>query len=158
MSQTTNRQNSFLALFVATCTLFVFYILNVEIFYPIGKNIMDGSGDGLKNLYTFSYYLKYVNGWHFNGMLYPFGDHITYMDAQPLYVWLIRVFESIFNIQTENPVIYIHLILLANIFIAAFFIFLILRHFGVRPLIAFTGTYLRRCIELATILRWLQWL
>ncbi|HMZ94654.1 MAG TPA: hypothetical protein PLD56_09055, partial [Chitinophagales bacterium] len=128
------------AFLVGFFVLFLFYVLNIEIFYPIGKNILDGSGDGLKNLYTFGYYLKYGKGLFFNGMLYPFGEHITYVDAQPLYVWLIWLVESIFHFKIENPIIYIHLIVLLNIYFATFFVFLILKHFKVSFFVAFVGT------------------
>ncbi len=140
MFQSEKIKPSFGAFFTALFVLFIFCILTTEIFFPLGNNIIDGSGDGLKNLYTFSYYLKYGKGLFFNGMLYPFGEHITYVDAQPFYVWLIWLIESVFNFKFENPIIYIHLIILLNIFFAAFFVFLILKYFKVSLFIAFVGT------------------
>lgn len=41
-------------------------------------------GDAAKNYYTFHYHILHGSGWWFEGMNYPFGDHLVYADAQPL--------------------------------------------------------------------------
>jgi hypothetical protein len=137
---TKSKKDILLGLICSFIGLFIFCLLNRTIYFPIGANIFDASGDGLKNFYTFSYYLKYGFNFTFNGLLYPFGDLVTYMDAQPLYVWFIWVIEKLFHYHIENPIIYIHLIILINILLAYFFIFLILRYFKVSIFISFIGT------------------
>lgn len=134
------QKPKYIAFVLASVVLLVFCLLNANVYFPLGSNIMDNSGDGLKNLYTFGYYLKYGDGLLFKGMLYPFGDHITYMDAQPLYVWLIWILDAVFKFKTDNPIVFIHLIILTNIYFAAYFIFLILKHFKTSNLIAIIGT------------------
>ena len=41
-------------------------------------------GDGIKNYFVAAYFMKYDQGQHFSGMNYPFGEHFTYPDLQPL--------------------------------------------------------------------------
>lgn len=41
-------------------------------------------GDGGKNVFTFLYHSIYGKGMHFQGMNYPYGEHIVYTDAQPV--------------------------------------------------------------------------
>lgn len=139
MQQIKNRDYIF-ALICSLSGIFIFILLTYPLYFPIGNRILDASGDGLKNLYTFAYYLKYGNGFTFNGLLYPFGEVVTYMDAQPLYVWIIWFLESTFHFHIENPIIYIHAIILINIQLAFFFIFLILRHFKTGILVSFLAS------------------
>src|ERR1041384_1921736 len=41
-------------------------------------------GDGIKNEFTYLYQVLYGKGYWFEGMNYPFGEHIVYTDGQPL--------------------------------------------------------------------------
>lgn len=118
-----------LALIASCITLLFFLVLNHEIYLPIGKNLCDFSGDGIKNIYTFAYHLKYGKGLTFSGLFYPYTEQIIYMDAQPFWIWVIKAVESTFHFHIENPVVYIHLILFLNLFLCGFFIFLILFHY-----------------------------
>ncbi len=46
--------------------------------------LFGSSGDGLKNYYTVAYQVIHGEGMWFNGMLYPYGDHLMFADGQPL--------------------------------------------------------------------------
>ncbi len=46
--------------------------------------ITNVSGDGGKNNFTFLYHVLFGKGVWFKGMNYPYGEHVTYADAQPL--------------------------------------------------------------------------
>lgn len=53
------------------------------LFHP-GNVFFGNSGDGLKNYYTFAYHVQHDDdALHFEGMNYPYGEHIIYTDAQP---------------------------------------------------------------------------
>lgn len=41
-------------------------------------------GDGGKNIFTYLYHSIYEKGLHFQGMNYPYGEHIVYTDGQPI--------------------------------------------------------------------------
>lgn len=130
------------AAFTSFSILFLFLALTQELYLPIGKNLSDYTSDGIKNLYTFAYYLKYDKGFSFTGLFYPFTEQVVYMDAQPFWVWVIKCFESIFHFHVENPVLYIHLILFFNMLLCGFFIFLILFHFCEDYLFTVFGTFI----------------
>ncbi|MCB9185145.1 MAG: hypothetical protein H6601_00195 [Flavobacteriales bacterium] len=49
-------------------------------------------GDGLKNYFTVAYQVIHGDGLWFNGMLYPFGDHIIFADGQPLLTKVLQFF------------------------------------------------------------------
>src|SRR4051812_1982178 len=42
------------------------------------------SGDSAKNMLAYLYHILYDKGIWFTGMNYPYGEHIVYMDGQPL--------------------------------------------------------------------------
>ncbi len=119
----------------------VFLVLNHEIYLPVGKNLAEYTGDGIKNLYTFAYYLKYDKGFDFSGLFYPYEELVVYMDAQPLWVWVIKGLESVFHFQVESPVLYIHLILLFNLWLCGFFLFKILFYYTKNSYFTFIGTF-----------------
>lgn len=133
---------SVLAFIVSFAMVCFFLVIHHEIYLPIGKNLSDYSGDGVRNLYTFAYYLNYDRGVHFSGLFFPFKEHIIYMDAQPFWVWVIHLTEKLFHFHVENPIVYIHLILLLNVFLCSFFIFLILFHYCEHYVFATVGTFI----------------
>jgi hypothetical protein len=89
--------------------------------------ITEGGGDGLKNHYTFSSYIKYDKGLHYSRMQYPYGDHIFYPDAQPLVAiplgWINRNIISIdyYTVGISN------MMMLYSVGFCGFFLFLILK-------------------------------
>ena len=84
------------------------------------------SGDGLKNYYTPSYFVKYDEGLWFSGMNYPYGEHIVYTDNQPIISSSIKLLSTV--LPLENDVIgIIHVLLLLSILIAGLCIYHILR-------------------------------
>lgn len=52
-------------------------------------------GDGLKNYFTAQWALSYDRGIHFSGMNHPYGEHLTYTDAQPILIGVFRILERI---------------------------------------------------------------
>ena len=49
-------------------------------------------GDGLKNYFSVAYQVVHGNGLWFNGMLYPYGDHLIFADGQPLLTRILQFF------------------------------------------------------------------
>src|SRR4051812_35207730 len=57
----------------------------------INEVLVSTSGDGIKNYFTFIYHAKNDPGiLNFEGMNYPFGEHIVYTDCQPILSTLLR--------------------------------------------------------------------
>lgn len=46
--------------------------------------LFGASGDGLKNYFSVAYQVVHGDGMWFQGMLYPYGDHLIFADGQPL--------------------------------------------------------------------------
>src|SRR3954462_2991656 len=44
----------------------------------------DIGGDGAKNNFTYLYHSLFGNGYWFEGMNYPYGEHIVYTDGMPV--------------------------------------------------------------------------
>lgn len=93
--------------------------------------------DGIKNYYTYLYYLKYDSGFHFSGMAYPYGDLITFTDNQPLLVLFIRCMDT-FGFQCSNHALLIfNGLLLLALPLTAWMVYKLLRHYGVTLVYAF---------------------
>ncbi|NVO85575.1 hypothetical protein [Hymenobacter terrestris] len=61
----------------------MYWALGPLLLHP-GQTVFAGDGDATKNYYTLLYHARYGQGTHFTGMLYPYGEHLTYADGQPL--------------------------------------------------------------------------
>lgn len=97
------------------------------------------SGDGIKNYFTFVYYLKYDRGLHFSGMNYPYGEHISFTDNQPTLALLFKfINDHIFELSNYGVAI-LNLSLVVSVFVGAFFCYKILKDFGSQFWIAVAG-------------------
>src|SRR4051812_26014633 len=82
-------------LFAAGLTIFT---LSYLVTRP-GHVVTALGGDGAKNIFTYLYHSMYGKGYWFEGMNYPYGEHITYTDGQPL---LSVLFASMHNVTAET--------------------------------------------------------
>ena len=111
--------------------LLVFLFFGAIVTNPSGY--VFGAGDGVKNYYSVLYQVVHGEGYHFDGMLYPYGDQLTYADGQPV---LTTVFRALFEPSVNNGLIMMgsmNLIMIFSLVICALFIFLILRKANVPP-------------------------
>ncbi|MBN1596927.1 MAG: hypothetical protein JW894_01425 [Bacteroidales bacterium] len=115
-----------LILISATILLFLFKpVLTEPSSYVYSK-----SGDALKSYYNFSYFLKYGRGIKHNGINYPYGDHLQYINSHPLYVHVLKfVDKHIISIRNYGVAI-LNLTMIISLLLAFPFLYLILRHFG----------------------------
>ena len=88
--------------------------------------------DGGKNNYTYLYQSLYGQGIWFDGMNYPYGEHIVYTDGQPLFSVLLSCFKPYVTLPFALGVMW-GLISLSYV-VSTVFSFKIMRHFGVSPL------------------------
>lgn len=56
----------------------------------VGEGLIVGGGDGLKNYFTYLYYMQHDTGNHFSGMNYPYGEHVIFTDNMPLLAWIVK--------------------------------------------------------------------
>ena len=90
-------------------------------------------GDGGKNYFTYLYHSVYGKGVWFEGMNYPYGEHIVYTDAQPLFSVPLSYLPGI-DFATALTVT--HLAIMISFAIGTIFVYRILTHFKVHPAVA----------------------
>jgi hypothetical protein len=108
--------------------LLLLYIFRPVLQHP-NSYIFSREADGLKNYYNFSYYLKYDKGIRFDGVNYPYGDHLQFINSHPLYVQVMKFIDRhIWHISPYGVGI-LNLTMIFSILLAVPFLFLILRRF-----------------------------
>ena len=95
--------------------------------------LFSSSGDAVKSYYNFSYYLKYDSGIDHNGINYPYGDHLQYINSHPLYRQLIKFLDSFLFPLSDHGVGILNLSMIFSLLLAIPFIYLILRKFSLPP-------------------------
>ncbi|MBK9450744.1 MAG: hypothetical protein IPN95_15320 [Bacteroidetes bacterium] len=91
------------------------------------QTFMGGGFDGLKNYYTPWYHAKYDSTYtHFQGMNYPYGDHVVFADAQPLLSNAIKLFGL-----GDWTVAIVNYALILSIFLTGWLLFRILQRWQV---------------------------
>jgi len=80
--------------------------LGKMIFHP-NQHMLDTGVDGLKNYTNTMYYVRHDSGFHYSGMNYPYGEHITFTDNQPLFALLLNAWDDhVFPIADQIPGIF----------------------------------------------------
>ena len=74
----------FSALVVALLAALVCFHFFGEIILHPDEFLFGASGDGLKNYFAVAYQVIHGEGLWFQGMLYPYGDHLIFADGQPI--------------------------------------------------------------------------
>src|SRR5690606_12690851 len=81
------------------------------------------TGEGIRNYFTSVYYILNDNHQHFTGFNYPYGEHISFTDSQPLFS---LIFSPLLNGNVEysgNIVTVINLLMWISIPLGAVFIY-----------------------------------
>ena len=120
------------------CIVLVFAVGVIAITFPAilstpGHIIPGTGGDGGKNMFAYLYHILYDKGYWFTGMNYPYGEHIIYMDGQPLLSVTLSYFKQI-TVPGALAIMW-GLILLSYV-LAIVYIYRILVHFGVKAFVA----------------------
>ena len=79
-----NKHVFFSALTVILLAALVCFRFFGEVILHPDEFLFGASGDGLKNYFSVAYQVIHGEGTWFNGMLYPYGDHLIFADGQPL--------------------------------------------------------------------------
>jgi hypothetical protein len=94
--------------------------------------IFDQSGDGFKNYYTPAYHVKHDSSYvWFGGMNYPWGEHVTFTDCQPLVSNSIKLFSSTVTDVSDYTVGILNLLMLLGLVPCAMLLWAILTRLGV---------------------------
>jgi hypothetical protein len=121
-----------------TTLLFLIGLALVVNFYPLSLHpneyIFSKEGDGLKNYYVALYHLKYGVDITFRGMYYPYGTHLLYGDAIPVFVYGMKAVATVFPYILDYSVGIFNTLILLSYLISAWIIFLILEKMSLPPL------------------------
>lgn len=96
---------------------------------------LNAGGDAFKNYYTPTYHIKYDESyWWFEGMNYPYGEHVVFSDAQPLISNTLKfISQNIVDVSDSTQGI-LNLLMLLSFFPGAIFLYLLFRKLKVPPL------------------------
>lgn len=115
-------------------TLLFTSILFLFLFKPVLQNpnsyLYSKSGDAQKSYFNFAYYLKYDSGIKHDGINYPYGDHLQYINSHPLYVQILKFVDANITPIADYGVGILNLTMIISLILAIPFLFLILRHYA----------------------------
>ncbi|MBK0404206.1 hypothetical protein I5M27_14515 [Adhaeribacter sp. BT258] len=112
---------------VILLSLALLWLLFGNVLLQPGQYMFGYLEDGTKNYYTAAYFIKYDQGLWFSGLNFPFGEHITYTDNQPLFAVLLNLINQHFAPVAGHTIGIYNGIMLFGIVACAVFLFLILR-------------------------------
>ncbi len=95
--------------------------------------VFSTSEDASKSYFNFSYYLKYDSGIRHDGINYPYGDHLQYINSHPLYIQLLKIVDRFIYPVSDKGVGILNLTMIFSLFLAIPFIYLVLRKFSLPP-------------------------
>jgi hypothetical protein len=129
-----NKTNSISWFLVALLfsVISVVLLMSDMVIHP-GHTILQMGGDSGKNYFTFLYHSVYDKGIWFQGMNYPYGEHIIYADGQPLLSTLLNRF---FRVSVSGALAIMNLLIGLSYVLAIVFTWKILQRFGVKPFVA----------------------
>ncbi|MBK6776979.1 MAG: hypothetical protein IPG74_14470 [Flavobacteriales bacterium] len=90
-----------------------------------GDHLFSDHGDGLKNYFGFAWHARYdTTASVFAGMNHPYGEHIGYPDAQPIFTNTWRVLLDVMPEWHVDSVAVVNLLMLLSIPLCAVFLYL----------------------------------
>jgi hypothetical protein len=92
--------------------------------------LFSASGDAVKSYYNFSYYLKYDSGIRHDGINYPYGDHLQYINSHPLYLQVVKFIDAHIYPLSDHGVGLLNLAMIFSLMGAIPFIYLVLKKFS----------------------------
>ncbi len=118
-----------LAVTVIIGILLMFYFFETPIKSP-GQTFFATGGDGLKDYYTTSYYIKYDTSYtHSMVMNYPHGEHIMFTGSQPSHSMLLKLVNDYITDIGDYTVGVMNIAMLISVVAGMVFICLLLIHF-----------------------------
>lgn len=112
------------------CALAITVFCFSEIVFNPNTTIIGAGGDGIKNYYTYLYYINNDSGTHFTGMNYPYGEHMVFTDNMPLLAGGIAWLKNWFPNIGQYSLAIMHLLILVSISFGAWYIYKIIRKYN----------------------------
>jgi hypothetical protein len=121
-------------LLLLLCSFAVYAFYFGDVFMKMNGVLSSITGDALKNYYTFAFHITRDPGLlHFEGMHYPYGEHVVFTDCQPLLTFVFRLLPF----THQYLVGILHWLMFGSFIISPLIINRILRNYGVDQVSAF---------------------
>ena len=79
-------------LWLFVCTFTIYFLHFHHIFLHLNSLLSSITSDTVKNYFTYMYHIQHDKDMlHFEGMAYPYGEHVVYTDCQPLLTFFLRL-------------------------------------------------------------------
>ncbi len=114
-----NKQVFLSAFVVVLLAVLVCFRFFGEIILHPDEFLFGASGDGLKNYFSVAYQVIHGDGLWFNGMLYPYGDHIIFADGQPLLTRVLQFFIEPNPANGPNIIAVMNLLMVSSFVLCA---------------------------------------
>jgi len=125
------KQKLPLILLIAAGLIITFSFYGKALLQP-NSMMFASSGDGLKNYFTYSYHIRHdSSAVSFEGMNYPYGEHIMYTDCHPIAALLLRSLSGPFPFIPGFSVGILNFLMILSIFLTFIVVFLLLAEFGI---------------------------
>lgn len=115
-------------LFVGIALYVVGYLFRHYLSRP-GEVMADMGGDTAKNYYTVLWQALYGKGIWFEGMNYPYGEHSSFVDGQPLLSVSLSYLREWMPLSVEDVLATMHLLIVFSYVLGAIYTYKILRLF-----------------------------
>ncbi len=110
---------------------FVLFLIFRPVFADPEHYLFSDSGDGLKNYFVVTHYVRNDSGNHFSGMNYPYGEHVVFTDNQPILSFLLKAINN-HIISMDNHIIgFLNIWMIFSIYLTGWFILLLLKRMGI---------------------------
>lgn len=117
-----------LGLYLITC-LYVFR----DFLFSGGMSVASLGGDSVKNTFSFLYQAVYGEGVWFGGMNYPFGEHLSFADGQPLVTLLLGALGRALHLSQPQLLYVMYWAIALSFIVGMVYTQRLLDHFGVHP-------------------------
>ncbi|MCK5135170.1 MAG: hypothetical protein KAR19_05225 [Bacteroidales bacterium] len=127
------KKNAIALIVLLGVTLSILFLVFGKVIIHPNQFVFSSSGDAIKSYYNFCYYLKYDSGIGHDGINYPYGDHLQYINSHPLYLQIIKFIDRFIYPVSDYGVGILNLTMIFSLLVAIPFIYLILRKFSLPP-------------------------
>jgi hypothetical protein len=128
-------RNSLIILILLSSGFILFFYSSI-VFHP-NQYLFSPGGDGISSYYNSLYHIEHDSSYlNFQGMNYPYGEHITYSVNNPLVTNIIKYFNSFIPGMSNYTVGILNFSMLFSFLLTAFFLFIIFDQLKINRIIA----------------------
>ncbi len=130
-TQNTYLNAALVALAYLLGLLIIGYCLLGKVLFQLDTVMLDRSGDGFKNYFSFAWQYKNEGGFWFEGMQYPYGDLLGFADGQPAIVMFLVGLKKLGIDFSGNEMLLVQGLPFLGAFLGVYFLHKIIRSYQV---------------------------